>query len=164
MSLIQALQSIDAEIADSSAEISSIRERIKKLHTERNVIDLKLTMIERQRKHKENVERGQKWKKENPKEHAAFTVNIKQRNRDDVIEGWLDGWWDLDDDFNPIQNAQIFHLTDFKDINNPLMAHVMARAGIFPSVGQARKNGWDSPLVIGEWIVTKQKKKIIVKE
>ena len=56
-----------------------------------------------------------------------------------------------------------FNLSDFAEVKNPLMAHVMAKAGIFKSIGQARKNGWDKPLVVGEWTVTKKKIKIIVK-
>jgi len=56
-----------------------------------------------------------------------------------------------------------FNLSDFAEVKNPLMAHVMAKVGIFPSVSQARKNGWDKPLVVGEWTVTKKKIKIIVK-
>ncbi len=56
-----------------------------------------------------------------------------------------------------------FSLSDFADVKNPLMAHVMAKAGIFKSIGQARKNGWGKPLVAGEWTVTKKKIKIIVK-
>ena len=55
-----------------------------------------------------------------------------------------------------------FSLSDFAGVKNPLMAHVMAEAGSFPSVGQARKNGWDKPLAVGEWTVTKKKIKIIV--
>lgn len=57
-----------------------------------------------------------------------------------------------------------FSMGDFADIKTPLMAHVMAKAGIFPSVGQARKNGWNKPLITGEWTVTKKKIKIIVEE
>lgn len=30
-----------------------------------------------------------------------------------------------------------------------LMAHIMAKIGFFPSVGQARKNGWDKPIPPG---------------
>ena len=60
--------------------------------------------------------------------------------------------------------SKTFSLSDFAEVKNPLMAHVMAKAGIFPSVGQARKNGWDKPLVAGEWTVTKKKIRIIVKE
>ncbi len=56
-----------------------------------------------------------------------------------------------------------FSLSDFADIKNPLMAHVMAKAGIFKSIGQARKNGWDKPLAVGEWTVTKKKIRIIVR-
>jgi len=36
----------------------------------------------------------------------------------------------------------------------------MFKAGIFPSVGQARKNGWNIPICIGVWEVTKKKIKI----
>ena len=40
-----------------------------------------------------------------------------------------------------------------------MMAHVMHRAGIFPSVGQARKNGWDKPIPEGmsHFVVGKRK-------
>lgn len=61
-----------------------------------------------------------------------------------------------------ISNDQTFVLSDFADVRNPLMAHVMAKAGIFPSISQARKNGWDKPLTTGTWIVTKKKIKIEV--
>lgn len=58
--------------------------------------------------------------------------------------------------------THIFSMSDFAKVKNPLMAHVMTKAGIFPSVGQARKNGWDKPLAVGEWTVTKKKIKIVV--
>ena len=32
-----------------------------------------------------------------------------------------------------------------------IMAHVMFKSGIFPSVGQARKNGWNKPIPDGFW-------------
>jgi len=44
------------------------------------------------------------------------------------------------------------------------MAHVMHKAGIFPSVSQARKNGWDRPIEVGQWSVTKKKIKVEVKQ
>lgn len=58
--------------------------------------------------------------------------------------------------------SHVFKLTDFASIKTPLLAHVMAKAGIFPSVGQARKNGWNKPLTTGSWTVTKKKIKIEV--
>lgn len=54
----------------------------------------------------------------------------------------------------------VFKRSEFPE--NALMAHVMAQAKIFPSVGQARKNGWDKPIEIGSWSVTKKKIQIEV--
>lgn len=59
--------------------------------------------------------------------------------------------------------GHVFNLSDFAEVKNPLMAHVMAKAGIFPSVGQARKNGWNKPLTEGEWTLTKKKIKVSVR-
>lgn len=45
-----------------------------------------------------------------------------------------------------------------------LMAHILHQAGIFPSVSQARKNGWNDPIPNGFNILTvgkKAKKKTI---
>ena len=43
-----------------------------------------------------------------------------------------------------------------------LLAHVMHMAGVFPSVGIARKNGWNKPIPDGfsEFTVGKAKKKV----
>ena len=43
-----------------------------------------------------------------------------------------------------------------------LLAHVMHRAGVFSSVGIARKNGWNKPIPDGfsEFTVGKAKKKV----
>ncbi len=153
----------DSAITVEQAIITKHQETIKATRKRLDADRLEVERLQRLLKHEQNVERGQKWRKENPAEHALFLIDIKRRNQDGAIEGWLDGWWDIDDNFEPIQIGQVFHLSDFKEVKNPLMAHVMAKAGIFPSVGQARKNGWDFPLVVGEWTVTKQKKKVIVK-
>ena len=53
-----------------------------------------------------------------------------------------------------------FKLSDFPE--SALMAHVMHKAGVFPSIGQARKNGWDRPIEVGSWTVTKKKIRIEV--
>lgn len=44
------------------------------------------------------------------------------------------------------------------------MAHIMHAAGVFPSVKQAKKNGWDKPLPVGydELTVGKGKLKIYI--
>jgi hypothetical protein len=43
--------------------------------------------------------------------------------------------------------------------DNWSLAHVMHHAGLFPSVGQAKKNGWDKPIEPGfsHFVVTKRK-------
>ena len=43
-----------------------------------------------------------------------------------------------------------------------IMAHIMHKAGVFPSVGIARKNGWNKPIPDGfsEFTVGKKKKKV----
>ena len=46
--------------------------------------------------------------------------------------------------------------------DNWIMAHIMHLAGVFPSVGIARKNGWNKPIPEGfsEFTVGKMKKKV----
>ena len=48
--------------------------------------------------------------------------------------------------------------------NHWIMAHVMAEAGIFSSVGQARKNGWNKPIPDGfsEHIIGKKKTQVTI--
>ena len=43
-----------------------------------------------------------------------------------------------------------------------IMAHIMHKAGIFPSVGIARKNGWNKPIPpnMSEFTVGKMRKKV----
>lgn len=38
-----------------------------------------------------------------------------------------------------------------------LMAHILADIGVFKSVSEAKKNGWDKPIEIGDHEVTKRK-------
>lgn len=49
-------------------------------------------------------------------------------------------------------------IINIKDLpQNPLMAHVMVKIGVFPSVSQAKKNGWDKPIEIGKHVLTKKR-------
>lgn len=158
------IEEVQEKIAAENVEIAKSRTHIRELTEELDQLRLEDARLERERIHQENLERGRIWQEANPEEHAAFMEAARIRNQQDVIEGFLDGWWDLDDDGNMAAPAQVFHLSDFAEVNNPLMAHVMAKAGIFPSVGQARKNGWNKPLTTGSWSVTKKKIRIRVEE
>lgn len=45
---------------------------------------------------------------------------------------------------------------------NATMAHVAAKAGAFSSVTQARKNGWDKPIILGTTTITKKVTVVVV--
>ena len=158
------LRKIDAELAKQAEKIAAARARVKELHEQRKEVALEVENRKREKEHKEAIKRGKKWKKEHPEEHAVLIERIRRENQEGVIEGFLNGWWDLDEDGNMAAPAQVFKLSDFADVKNPMMAHVMAKAGIFTSISQARKNGWDKPLVEGEWTVTKKKLRIRVEK
>jgi len=156
------LEQIDTKLATAHQTIADAREAIKELSAERDTVVREVSVEDNLAKWEETQEAGRKWREANPEEHAAFVAEIKERNQEGVIEGHLNGWWDLDENGNMAAPAQVFKISDFTDVKNPLMAHVMVAMGIFPSVGQARKNGWDNPLVVGEWTVTKKKIRVKV--
>lgn len=60
--------------------------------------------------------------------------------------------------FGPLGDDEEFILIE----DGWLMAHIMHRVGIFPSVGQARKQGWDKPISEGFTMMTPTKRKIPV--
>ena len=56
--------------------------------------------------------------------------------------------------FGPIDPDDTFIIID----DHWTMAHIMHKAGIFPSISQARKNGWDKAIPDGFTIKTIGKK------
>jgi hypothetical protein len=66
---------------------------------------------------------------------------------------------DLELFLGPLENQEI---NVFDENSN--MSHIMFTAGIFPSVSQARKNGWNKPIPNGfsEFVVGKRKTKITI--
>jgi len=61
--------------------------------------------------------------------------------------------------FGPIEPDDTFIIIQ----DNWDMAHVMHKACIFPSISQARKNGWDKPIPEGFniFIIGKKKRQIL---
>ena len=59
--------------------------------------------------------------------------------------------WDRDDTFIIIEDKWT-------------MAHIMHKAGIFPSISQARKNGWKKPIPTGfsHFIIGKKKREVFI--
>ena len=64
------------------------------------------------------------------------------------------------------KDIELFGFTEAENClhieDNWLLAHVMHVAGLFPSVGIARKNGWNRPIPRGfsEFTVGKNRKKV----
>lgn len=83
----------------------------------------------------------QKLKQERPKE-------MKLANGETLL---------FDDDGNALPTMKIFSINKLLADNKNTMAHIMFELGIFKSVNDARKNGWNKPLELGEFCVTKKK-------
>ena len=84
-------------------------------------------------------------------------INYKPPTFEEMQEFWKRRGHDVYPDGSPMPKKMIFSKTDLENNGKTLMAHVMVELGIFPSVGQAKKNGWDKPLEIGNFCVTKKK-------
>jgi len=147
-------------VSGRQGEIEQLRADLKALQ-EQLAEEVRLDEQDRRRAaFEEAQERGRQWKEECPEEHAAFLEEIRQRNRQSVLDGAKQGWWDVDDDGNMLAPAIVIDSAELPD--GAVMAHVMAKAGIFPSISQARKNGWDKPLTKGMVTVTKKRIRIKV--
>lgn len=72
------------------------------------------------------------------------------------------GWWDLKEDESgdlvPVSKAKVVFISDFPE--NATMAHVMHSCGLFKSIGDARRNGWNRPIEVGVFTVGKLKTQI----
>lgn len=89
-------------------------------------------------------------------------LELKIRNIRGISQGEINGWWDVDDAGNPQQLAIKVSIAAMVAQNKPLMAHLMVDLKFFPSVGQARKNGWDKPLELGRHELGPKKKRAFV--
>ena len=82
-------------------------------------------------------------------------VHVKVKLSD--VDHLLGGEWD------PIEKKWRNTLIDFQFFSDEKsLAHLMFRAGLFPSVGQARNNGWNKPIPLGFSMFTIGKAKSVV--
>lgn len=96
------------------------------------------------------------------KTKTAWLKGVEKSNAKAIKQGADRGWWDIDADGNPQKKAVRFSISEMVSQNKPLMAHLMVELGFFPSVGQARKNGWDKPLELGRHELGPKKKRAFV--
>jgi len=73
----------------------------------------------------------------------------------DMELGVRAGWWEDWNPAGPIDFPQTFTMTQFGD--EPQLAHILVELKVFPSLTQARKNGFDKPLTPGDHVFTKRK-------
>jgi hypothetical protein len=98
----------------------------------------------------------------NPRTKAQWFEDLKRRNAFDIKEGAERGWWDIDANGDPQKLAEKVSIEEMTAQGKPLMAHLMVDLGFFPSVSQARKNGWDKPLELGRHELGPRKKRAFV--
>ena len=73
-----------------------------------------------------------------------WLAGIRAQNQAALRAGVENGWWQDVIDGEP---ALVRKRSDFHD--TALMAHAVAEMGAAPSVKQAKRNGWNKPLVAG---------------
>lgn len=86
----------------------------------------------------------------------------KASNDAAIAKGAERGWWEIGPDGNPQRLPIKVSIAEMVAQNKPLMAHLMVDLEFFPSVGQARKNGWDKPLELGRHELGPKKKRAFV--
>jgi hypothetical protein len=98
-----------------------------------------------------------------PQLHDTFLNEMKDKNSINMKTGQISGWWEsIDERGNPVPFPIIVSVSDFGPKDT--MAHVLAKLEIFPSVGEARKNGHNKPIKLGEYFLMKRTKRILIQE
>lgn len=68
---------------------------------------------------------------------------------DEMREFWAHLGHAIDGEGQPLPKMRRFQRTALEAEGKTTMAHVMFDLGAFASVGEAKRNGWNKPLVIG---------------
>ena len=76
------------------------------------------------------------------------TKEIKLHNNESLF---------FDDEGEAISPIKQFSKSKLELEKKTLMAHIMFELGIFKSVNEAKKNGWNKPIELGDFCVTKRK-------
>ncbi len=92
-----------------------------------------------------------------PDGKEGFLAWTKKKNREDLEDLAERHGWEIDSSGAPMQPGKVFSIASLAAENKPLMAHIMVELGVFKSVGEAKRNGWDKPLEEGAFTVTKKK-------
>lgn len=101
-----------------------------------------------------------------PLNRQDYVRILTLRNDRAITQGFINGWWDLEStgtgELIPVNKTQTISIAAMKAQNKTLMAHLMVDLGIFKSVGEAKRNGWDKPLELGLHDLGPKKKRVTV--
>ena len=95
------------------------------------------------------------------KEFDFVHPDISEEDRQTLLNGFPpEHMYHTTKDGHP--NQWVANLETLPIGNHETLAHIMTRAGLFSSVSQARKNGWDKPIPKGftQYVVGKNKTRI----
>ena len=68
-----------------------------------------------------------------------------------MVFGAQQGWWTDWDEIGPFKTIKM------NVAEHPTLAHAVVAIGMFTSVTQARKNGWDKPMEAGKFTFKKRR-------
>lgn len=88
--------------------------------------------------------------------------NIRLANIAGYEHGVRMKWWEDYDMHGPIPFPKTFTLSHFGE--GATLANVVVEIGLFPSITQARKNGFVDPLTVGDFAFTKKKIRVRITE
>lgn len=91
-------------------------------------------------------------------DHETFMVAVHQKNLAGFELGQRWNWWESYTDRGPDTPPKRVKLADYVGKE---LAHVMADLEFFPSLTQARKNGWARPVEPGRFKIGKTRVVII---
>lgn len=74
----------------------------------------------------------------------------------EIVKFWAALGHEVNAQGEPLARPRVFSIAELAAEKKTLMAHVMVELGVFASVGQAKKNGWDRPLELGTFTVTRR--------
>lgn len=96
-----------------------------------------------------------------PEKREAFIAECKAKSDAALQRGVDEGWWESVAAGNPIDFPIIIKKSELAP-NETTMAHVMFKAGMFPSISDAKRNGWDKPIECAVFFFKKKGKKVQV--
>lgn len=102
------------------------------------------------------------WTPSIPSSKQEWEIETKISMIEGIEWGEQKGYWDIDPRGNPQRLPDRFSISAMAEEGKTLMAHLMVDLGFFPSVGQAKKNGWDKPLELGRHELGPKKKRAFV--